>query len=143
MLQHLLQSKGLPTKEERDEVIRAIERERLKRYLGPLLKLLSGTSMEELWPQSPKALKWLNKKRNEVIHSGNQANRTEAYVALYTVIRSLVSLRNRGFLELVLDDQLIRYSLTRATNVALAEHDWCVSMTDLARGVDPGSWAAS
>ena len=89
MLHNLLIKKGTQSKTKREKIIREIEEERLKTFLGPLLKELCGRSVTDLWPSAENALSWLNTKRNNIAHAGYEANYHSASVGIYTCIKIL------------------------------------------------------
>jgi hypothetical protein len=71
----------------------------LEIFLGPVLKLLTGTNIGALWENASSALEWLNKKRNLVMHSGVIVARDDAFRGLYCVVRVLFALKDRGGLD--------------------------------------------
>lgn len=92
MLHHQLEIKGIHKKSERDSLLRGIKESRLKLYLGPVLKIASSTSLKELWPESEKALQWLNGIRNTIAHGGYKANYDTSAVGIYACIKILHTL---------------------------------------------------
>ncbi|HLD65533.1 MAG TPA: hypothetical protein VJA19_05790 [Pseudomonas sp.] len=87
-----LQLKGMSAKADRDSLLRGIKENRLKLYLGPLLKITAGSTATELWPQAEKALEWLNKIRNNIAHGGFGADYHSAAVGIYVCIKLLHTL---------------------------------------------------
>ncbi|PVX48806.1 hypothetical protein C7377_1892 [Balneicella halophila] len=80
------------TEKEKDELLRKIERQRLKIYLGTFLKLLIGESIAN---QNKKLdeLEKLNNLRNKVIHQGKQTNYKTSINGLKS-IHSIISFLN-------------------------------------------------
>lgn len=87
-----LQIKGMSAKSDRDSLMRGIKENRLKLYLGSLLKITAGCTATELWPQAEKALEWLNKIRNNIAHGGFGADYHSAAVGIYACIKLLHTL---------------------------------------------------
>src|SRR5262249_22989756 len=73
-----LQSRGLDNEQSRELLIRAVKEYRLKIYLGPLLKVLAGNSINEIWPEAETAIAWLNSSRNKIAHGGSSDDRNTA-----------------------------------------------------------------
>jgi hypothetical protein len=89
-----LELKGMSAKSDRDSLMRGIKENRLKLYLGPLLKITAGCSATELWPQAEKALEWLNRIRNNIAHGGFGADYHSAAVGIYACIKLLHTLHD-------------------------------------------------
>jgi len=81
--------------EEAKELLQRIESQRLQTYLGSLTRLICGRS-----PLDSKALnddlKWLNQKRNAVMHEGYECTRREAQRGLEVVMCILHALKELG-----------------------------------------------
>jgi hypothetical protein len=92
-------SKGLDDAQSREVLVRAIKEERFKVYLGPLLKILAGVSIEEIWPDAKLAINWLNKTRNMIAHRGSSDDRDSASKAIYVSIKTVAALRSRGLIK--------------------------------------------
>jgi hypothetical protein len=107
-LHGLLDFKGITEERERKQFLLNIKDNRLKSYLGPVLKLLLSKSIFEMWPDSDEALKWLNKERNNAMHSGYHANRRSAALALFASMKVLLVLSRNGALKLDLPDGMYR-----------------------------------
>jgi hypothetical protein len=107
-LHGLLDSKGITEERERKQFLLNIKDNRLKSYLGPVLKLLLSKSIFEMWPDSVEALKWLNKERNDAMHGGYHANRYSAALALFASMKLLLVLSRNGALKLELPDGMYR-----------------------------------
>lgn len=89
MLHSQLQTKGMGAKSDRDSLMRGIKENRLKLYLGPLLKITAGSTASDLWPQAEKALEWLNRIRNNIAHGGHGADYHSAAVGIYACMQLL------------------------------------------------------
>lgn len=83
------------TSDEIELVLRGIDKKRLQIYLGPLLKILKQQSpLDNTSINSD--LKWLNSKRNEIMHNGASCTSSEAIRALNIVIAILNKLNELG-----------------------------------------------
>ncbi len=91
-----LVSKGLMDKKSQDSLLRAIKEDRLSVYLGPLLKVLCGKTIEEMWPAADVALKWLNTSRNRVAHAGLGDVRDDACKAIFVATKVISVLNSFG-----------------------------------------------
>jgi hypothetical protein len=105
-----LEKKGLAAQSERNELLRTIKENRLKLYLGPILKLASGTDSEALWPASGHALTWLNTIRNRIAHSAEPIDYGSAARAIYACLRTLVALRDGGLPNVEIPVELFRHA---------------------------------
>jgi hypothetical protein len=92
MLNRLLTEKGMVSKSEREELLRGIKENRMRIFLGPLLKVLTGKDIFTMWPGSEKALKWLNEKRNHLAHSGSKADYATAAKGIFACVKTLTVL---------------------------------------------------
>lgn len=110
LLHTLLEKKGLAAQSERNELLRSIKENRLKLYLGPILKLASGTDIEGLWPASGHALTWLNTTRNRIAHSAEPIDYGSAARAIYACLRTLVALRDGGLSNVEIPVELFRHA---------------------------------
>jgi hypothetical protein len=108
VLNSLLQTKGLVEESERKRLLRNIKEQRLKLFLGPVLKLLLSKSISELWPDADEALEWLNKERNNAMHGGYQAKRSSAALALFASMKLLLVLSRNGAFKLELPNGMYR-----------------------------------
>ncbi|MBK8509558.1 MAG: hypothetical protein IPL51_13250 [Candidatus Competibacteraceae bacterium] len=109
-LYELLDSKGLKTKKQQDELLRGIKENRLRLYLGPLLKITFGHSIEELWPDSGIALDWLNKTRNRIAHAAEQIDYETAAKGIFVCLKILVVLRENAVTKIDLNIELFRHA---------------------------------
>jgi hypothetical protein len=114
MLKAMLAQKGLSERQQ-DEVLRGIKENRLRIYLGSLLKVLTGRSVDELWPESADAIKWLNKKRNDVAHDGIRVNQVDAARSLYVCIYLFIAFHDAGLIDEKFPAELIRHATYLAT----------------------------
>jgi len=83
------------TSVQQEELLRTIERKRLKTYLGPLLKVLTGLAPlddQELAGE----LDWLNRKRNDVMHNGDACEYVDACRGLGVTLKFLEYFRTNG-----------------------------------------------
>lgn len=94
-----LSSKQIKESKSQEALLRAIKEERLSIYLGPLLKILSGTSIEEIWPESSQAIKWLNTTRNKIAHAGIGDSRDNACTAIFVSTKAIAALHRRGLVQ--------------------------------------------
>lgn len=95
-LHELLAAKGLAQKSERNELLRGIKENRLRLYLGPLLKLTCGKDISSMWPQATSALEWLNSTRNRIAHSAEVADYSTARRGVFACLKLLIVLREHG-----------------------------------------------
>lgn len=95
-LHELLAVKGLTEKAERNELLRGIKENRLRLYLGPLLKLACGKDIAAMWPQAGAALDWLNSTRNRIAHSAEIVDYATARRGVFACLKLLVVLREHG-----------------------------------------------
>jgi hypothetical protein len=84
MLHSILLSKGVIQDNKRNKIIRAVRDDRLKIFLGPLLKAISGIDLTEVWPDGERALDWINKRRNDIAHSGYIADYSTAAQGIFS-----------------------------------------------------------
>jgi hypothetical protein len=99
VIQAHLQSKGLDSEQSRELLVRAIKESRFKIYLGPLLKIVSGTSIEDIWTDAGRAIDWLNKIRNKIAHKGSSGDRDSACKAIFISIKVVAALASRKLIE--------------------------------------------
>jgi hypothetical protein len=109
-LHELLEAKGLAAKSERDELLRGIKENRLKLYLGPLLKLALGSDLATLWPHGSKALEWLNSTRNRIAHAAEVVDYAAAARGIYACLKLLVVLRDAGASRVEVPVELFRHA---------------------------------
>jgi hypothetical protein len=107
-LNTLLEARGLTSEQERNQFLRSIKEQRLKTFLGAVLKVLAGKSISEMWGDGGAALNWLNDERNEAMHGGYHASRRSAAFAIFTSMKLLVVLGRNEILELGLPDGMYR-----------------------------------
>lgn len=114
MLHALLREKGMESRTARNEFLRGIKENRLRLFLGPLLKVLSGKAINEIWADAETALGWLNQKRNSVAHSGYQADHSTAAKAIYACIKTIVVLRQHELVEAEFPVDMFRHAKVTA-----------------------------
>jgi hypothetical protein len=110
MLQALFEAKGLTTKSERNALLRSIKEDRLKLFLGPLMKLGFGKDMDAMWPGSGEAIQWLNSTRNRIAHSAARVDRPAAVKAIYACLKILLVLKENNAAKVDLDVRLFRHA---------------------------------
>jgi len=88
--------------------LRSIKDDRLKKYLGPVLKLLLGKTITELWPDADSAMRWLNTERNNAMHGGYNADRRAAGRALFASMKLLLVLSRNKVLDIELPAGMYR-----------------------------------
>lgn len=94
----LLQKAGVNRKD-REKTIRSITNDRWKVYLGPMLKDLSGKTLEEVWNDSPAALAFLNKTRNNIAHAGAAAESGTAAHCLFASVKATAALHSANLVS--------------------------------------------
>lgn len=117
MLRRLLRTRGLTAVQEQNLLLRGIKENRINSFLGPLLKLVHGKSLAELWPESSKALTWLNKTRNEVAHGGVTVTKREAILSVYVVLHCLRVLNTDNAISVDIPDEVYKYGAILAKRV--------------------------
>ena len=110
MLHEMLREKGLTSKSERDELLRGIKENRLKLYLGPVLKLACGKDISIMWPASSAALEWLNSTRNRIAHAAEAVDYATAEKGIYACLRVVVALKENGLTKSEITVELFRYA---------------------------------
>jgi hypothetical protein len=134
MLNRLLTEKGMVSDSERRELLRGIKENRLKIYLGPLLKVLTGKDISTMWPASEKALKWLNETRNRLAHSGEKADNPTAAWGIFACVKTLIVLSQNQLMEADFTVDFFRHSKIKAAWTENAP-DW-VPSGSLAESMD-------
>ena len=81
--------------DEASTLLRGIESSRLRTYLGPLIRISTGESPLDD-EQLSAEFRWLNHKRNNLIHSGEGCTHREAKRGLQTVFDILSFLNDKG-----------------------------------------------
>ncbi|MBP2557790.1 hypothetical protein J2857_000541 [Neorhizobium galegae] len=100
IVEDALEEKGVSVGEDgRDLILRGITGGRLKTFLGPLLRVLHGKELKDIWFAGPDALGFLNKKRNAIAHNGFLATRAEAAFAIFASIKIVAALHHAGILQ--------------------------------------------
>jgi hypothetical protein len=94
-----LENKGLDDEQARDLLVRAVKESRFRVYLGPLLKILVGNSIREIWSDADRAINWLNTVRNKVAHQGLSGDRDSACKAIFVSIKTAAALHSRGLVN--------------------------------------------
>jgi hypothetical protein len=109
-LHDLLEAKGLVTKSERDELLRGIKENRLKMYLGPVMKLALGRDLTSMWPASGRALEWLNTTRNRIAHSAETVSHASAAKAIFACLKILVLFNENDVAKTEIPVELFRHA---------------------------------
>ncbi|MFZ0964853.1 MAG: hypothetical protein WAO35_28685 [Terriglobia bacterium] len=115
MLDSLLLEKGMSDSEERKSLVRGIKENRLRVFLGPLLKVIAGHSIEALWPAGDKALDWLNATRNKIAHAGFKADNSTAAKGIFVCIKTLHLLHEKGLINAEFDVGMYRAAKHQAS----------------------------
>lgn len=126
MLNQLLKNKGMDSSKERKILLRGIKESRLKIYLGPLLKVLTGKDIFIMWPGSEKALKWLNDTRNRLAHKGEKADYAAAAQGIFACVKILTVLSQNQMIEADFTVEFFRHSKLTAAWTENAP-DWVPS----------------
>jgi hypothetical protein len=82
-------------KEEAVSLIRRVESGRLNTFLGPLMRICLGVSPLDD-SECRKDLLWLNRKRNAIVHQGEDCSRVESQRGVAVVWRFLRYLSEKG-----------------------------------------------
>ena len=110
VLHSTLSEKGLVSKPERDELLRGIKENRLKLYLGPILKLACGRDISSMWPESAAALEWLSSTRNRIAHLAEAVDYASAAKAIYACLKVIVALKEAGLTASEIPVELFRHA---------------------------------
>jgi len=116
-----IKAKGLTDRQSRELLVRAIKESRMRIYLGPLLKILAGVSIGEIWSEAPAALSWLNKVRNQIAHRGSTDDRDSACKAVFVSIKTVAALRSRGLVTEAFPPGMFRHARLTAAWTLNAE----------------------
>jgi hypothetical protein len=125
-LNRLLMDEGMVSDDEREDLLRGIKEQRLKIYLGPLLKILTGKDISTMWPGSEKTLKWLNRTRNRLAHSGEKADHATAAWGIFACVKILTVLSQNQLMEADFTVDFFRHSKLTAAWTENAP-DWVPS----------------
>lgn len=98
----------------RNEFLRGIKENRLRMFLGPLLKIVSGKTINEIWSDAETALRWLNERRNSIAHSGYQADHSTAAKAIYACMKTIVVLDQHKLTEAKFPVEMFRHAKVTA-----------------------------
>ncbi len=114
MLKDILDLSGIIDDREKNDFLRSIKERRLETYLGPILKLLHGNSIYEMWEYAADALSWLNTERNRAMHGGYTAKRRVATISIYACMRLLSILNQNKCLEIEFPIEMYREAKLKA-----------------------------
>jgi hypothetical protein len=134
MLHRLLTDHGMDSETEQDEFLRCIKERRLRMYLGPLLKVLTGKDIFIMWPGSDRALDWLNRTRNRLAHTGEKADYATAAKGIFACVKTLIVLSQNHMMEADFTVEFFRHSKLTAAWTENAP-DW-VPSGSLAESMD-------
>lgn len=81
---------------ESDQLLRNIKDDRLRMFLGPLMRLAVKVSPFDNDATLKGDVEWLNKKRNKIMHSGQDCVRLEAQRGLQIILNILKFLSEKG-----------------------------------------------
>jgi hypothetical protein len=126
ILHRLLAERGMDSIPEREQLLRGIKEKRLRIFLGPLLKVLTGKDISVMWPGSEKALDWLNSTRNKLAHSGSKADYASAAKGIFACIKTLTVLSQNQMVEADFSVEFFRHSKLTAAWTENAP-DWVPS----------------
>jgi hypothetical protein len=130
----LFDGKGLTSKGERNELVRGIKENRLKLFLGPLLKLAYGRDLKDMWPNSVKAMEWLNETRNGIAHRADTIDYATAVWGIYACLKVFVIFNEYGVASTELTVELFRHAKISAAWTSNAP-EW-VPSGELAESMD-------
>lgn len=126
MLKRFMMDKGTISEKEAEEILRGIKDNRLKIYMGPMLKVLTGKDITAMWPGSKKALPWLNETRNRLAHSGEKADYATAAKGIFACVKTLTVLSQNQLMEADFTVEFFRHSKITAARTENAP-DWVPS----------------
>jgi hypothetical protein len=109
-LDALLKSRGLDAPKERKQFLRSIKDDRLKHYLGAVMKVLVSKSISQMWPEADTAIDWLNTERNKAMHGGYHASRRSAAFAIFVTMKILLVFKRNNILEIDFPEGMYRHA---------------------------------
>ncbi len=95
---------------EKEQLLRQIKDQRLKTYLGPLFKTLTGNVFYDK-NITEKKLEKLNEKRNKIVHSGQNCEYGEVCESLKTIFYAIKGLNEKGNQNFDIPLEIIFYNL--------------------------------
>ena len=95
---------------EKEQLLRQIKEQRLKTYLGPLFKTLTGKEFYNKKITEQK-LEKLNSKRNKIVHSGQNCSYEEVCESLQTIFHAIQGLNERANQKFEIPMEIIFYNL--------------------------------
>ena len=117
MLHQGLIKKGMTIKEDRDYLIRGIKDNKLKTFLGPLLKLVHNVVLKDFWAEGESALESINTLRNKIAHQGYSATYYDAAKTIFACVKTVHLLHTNGLIDAEINLPLFRQSQLLAANV--------------------------
>jgi hypothetical protein len=97
---------NLKSEKEKDELLRQIKEQRIKTYLGPLFKTLTGSTIFDS-NLTLKDIEKINKLRNDVVHSGKDCNYENVKQSLVTIYKAIKALSIKGQQNFKIPDEII------------------------------------
>jgi hypothetical protein len=116
MLRDRLVAQGLGESDAKG-LIRSIKEDRWAKYLGPLLKTLSGKSLNDVWPQGMRAVAQVNKWRNDLAHAGSQADSRQAHLCAFFVAKCISELHRASLITDDVEPEVLKYVELLASRV--------------------------
>jgi hypothetical protein len=117
MLHKGLIFKGMTAKEDRDFLVRGIKDNRLKTFLGPLLKIVHNVTLKDFWAEGDSALESINNLRNKIAHQGYSATYYDAAKTIYACVKTVHLLHTNGLIDAEINLPLFRQSKLLASQV--------------------------
>lgn len=125
-----LHKSGMTEEKDRKELVRGIKENRLKLFLGSIMKLVSGIDLEEKWRQYSPALEWMNSIRNGIAHNGKLVDRSTAAKGIFVAVKLVHILHQANLVDVGLQNSLLRLVWI---NAKWTENppDWCPTDDEL------------
>ena len=110
MLHKLLEQKGVETEDDQKDFSRSIKENRLNFFLGPLLKVLHGKGLIDMWPKGIDALAWVNRTRNDIAHNGLKTDHTTAAKGIFVCLKILFLLNHERLIDAEIPVEIFRHA---------------------------------
>jgi hypothetical protein len=120
--------------EEPQSFLRGIKENRLRHYLGRLLKLSTGFDLSERWTDGPSAIEWLNNTRNRIAHAAERVDYSSEARGIYASLKVVVTLSQNGVGSAEIPVELFR--LAKLTAAWTAESPSWVPTGEIAESMD-------
>jgi len=101
---------NLTTDSDKEQLLRQIKEQRLKTYLGPLFRTLTGKIFYDK-KFTVRKLEKLNSKRNKIVHSGQNCTYEEVCESLITIFYAIQGLNKKGNQKFEIPVEIIFYNL--------------------------------